>query len=256
MKLKPSSLSSSSSTSSALIRKSRLSPYLFVLLAFILFVSVLYGEDFRCILSPRLPTDSAELSGPVLRTGELTQSASGLCPGSLPLPLVPQSSHLDIVFLSFERRLYSFPPINSSCRIKTKNRFDAQIQLGLCGILCNFVMSRGTEWLCCAYPGLDQKVEDDREEEDATAIPFALGRTAGGRCDLFSGRWVRDELTRPLYQESDCPYIQPQLTCQEHGRPDRGYQFWRWQPHSCSLPRSILSLFFSQSVIFYLLKKK
>ncbi|KAE8724356.1 Protein trichome birefringence-like 32 [Hibiscus syriacus] len=66
--------------------------------------------------------------------------------------------------------------------------------------------------------------------------PFAIGRTEEG-CDIFSGRWVRDELTRPHYEEPDCPYIQPQLTCQEHGRPDKEYQKWRWQPHGCDIPR-------------------
>ncbi|CAA6656910.1 unnamed protein product [Spirodela intermedia] len=66
--------------------------------------------------------------------------------------------------------------------------------------------------------------------------PFAVGETPA-KCDLFSGEWVYDEVSRPLYQEEECPYIQPQLTCQEHGRPDRGYQHWRWQPRGCSLPR-------------------
>nr|XP_010921533.1 protein trichome birefringence-like 33 isoform X2 [Elaeis guineensis] len=65
-------------------------------------------------------------------------------------------------------------------------------------------------------------------------LPFAIGETEG-RCNVFSGRWVRDE-SRPLYEESDCPYIQPQLTCQKHGRPDKEYQHWRWQPNACSLP--------------------
>lgn len=58
---------------------------------------------------------------------------------------------------------------------------------------------------------------------------------------MFSGKWVKDDeefsTRRPLYEESECPYIQPQLTCQEHGRPDKEYQRWRWQPHRCSLPR-------------------
>ncbi|WOL18431.1 protein trichome birefringence-like 33 isoform X1 [Canna indica] len=66
-------------------------------------------------------------------------------------------------------------------------------------------------------------------------LPFAMGEIEGG-CDVFQGRWVRDESTRPLYEESDCPYIQPQLTCQEHGRPDKMYQQWRWQPNDCDLP--------------------
>lgn len=64
--------------------------------------------------------------------------------------------------------------------------------------------------------------------------PFAAGKGEEG-CDVFSGKWVKD-LTRPLYEESECPYIQPQLTCQEHGRPEKDYQQWRWQPHGCSLP--------------------
>lgn len=67
-------------------------------------------------------------------------------------------------------------------------------------------------------------------------LPFAIGEMEGD-CDIYRGRWVRDESTRPHYQESDCPYIQPQLTCQEHGRPDKEYQFWRWQPRDCDLPR-------------------
>nr|XP_018629862.1 protein trichome birefringence-like 33 isoform X2 [Nicotiana tomentosiformis] len=54
-------------------------------------------------------------------------------------------------------------------------------------------------------------------------------------CDVFKGRWVWEK-SRPLYEEYECPYIQPQLTCQEHGRPDKDYQHWRWQPHACSLP--------------------
>ncbi|MCL7034763.1 hypothetical protein MKW94_027901 [Papaver nudicaule] len=55
-------------------------------------------------------------------------------------------------------------------------------------------------------------------------------------CDLFSGRWVWDETNRPLYEASECPYIQQQHSCQAHGRPDKDYQSWTWQPHGCSLP--------------------
>ncbi|XP_021904184.1 protein trichome birefringence-like 33 [Carica papaya] len=140
--LQPSSISSSAT--SPLLRKPRLSPYLFTLLAFIVFVAILYGEDFMCIFS-QLEPSSTNSGRPILRTTE-----------------------------------------------KKKEK-----------------------------------------------LPFAIGRLQGKameECDVFSGRWVKDELTRPLYQESECPYIQPQLTCQEHGRPDKEYQFWRWQPHACSLP--------------------
>lgn len=67
-------------------------------------------------------------------------------------------------------------------------------------------------------------------------LPFAL-RESNESCDVFNGKWVRDEVHRPLYEEYECPYIQPQLTCQAQGRPDKDYQFWRWQPNQCNLPR-------------------
>lgn len=75
------------------------------------------------------------------------------------------------------------------------------------------------------------------EKDDyAMDLPFTIekGNTS---CDIFAGRWVYDEVARPFYAEEECPYIQPQLTCQTHGRPDTGYQHWRWQPNACSLPR-------------------
>jgi len=56
-------------------------------------------------------------------------------------------------------------------------------------------------------------------------------------CDVFSGRWVFDNVSYPLYNESDCPYMSDQLACNKHGRSDLGYQYWRWQPHNCNLKR-------------------
>ncbi|CAI0424124.1 unnamed protein product [Linum tenue] len=57
------------------------------------------------------------------------------------------------------------------------------------------------------------------------------------RCDVFSGKWVFDDESYPLYNESDCPYMSDQLACHKHGRSDLGYQHWRWQPHNCNLKR-------------------
>ncbi|KAG9452822.1 hypothetical protein H6P81_005726 [Aristolochia fimbriata] len=70
-----------------------------------------------------------------------------------------------------------------------------------------------------------------------TASALNVGEISNGGCDLFDGKWVRDEQSRPLYDESECPYVIPQLTCHKFGRPDKDYQYWRWQPHGCSLPR-------------------
>ncbi|XP_027336836.1 protein trichome birefringence-like 33 isoform X1 [Abrus precatorius] len=143
----------SSSSPSLLRAKPRFSPYLFTLLAFILFVAILYGHDFLFIFRSHLQLHSNDDT-----PGELTH------------------------------------PIESRVVSSEKS---------------NTVMKKP-------------------EEEKG--------------CDVFNGRWVRDGLTWPLYEESECPYIQPQLTCQEHGRPDKDYQRWRWQPHGCDLPTFNASL--------------
>ncbi|KAL7586701.1 hypothetical protein Lser_V15G39446 [Lactuca serriola] len=56
-------------------------------------------------------------------------------------------------------------------------------------------------------------------------------------CDLFSGKWVHDNDSYPLYKEQECPYIPGEFACGQYGRMDSKYQQWRWQPHACSLPR-------------------
>jgi len=84
----------------------------------------------------------------------------------------------------------------------------------------------------------EEKEKEEKKREKMAAMPFAVGKGEEG-CDIFSGKWVRDEKNKPNYLERECPYIHPQITCQEHGRPDRDYQFWRWQPNSCDLPKYV-----------------
>eukprot|EP01018_Ginkgo_biloba_P010970 Gb_06481 [translate_table: standard] len=58
----------------------------------------------------------------------------------------------------------------------------------------------------------------------------------GTQCDLFSGKWIRDE-SYPLYAAGECPYLSAQVSCQKNDRPDSDYQHWRWQPRDCRIPR-------------------
>ncbi|KAK8954470.1 hypothetical protein KSP39_PZI002729 [Platanthera zijinensis] len=58
----------------------------------------------------------------------------------------------------------------------------------------------------------------------------------GGDCDLFEGEWVWDE-SYPLYNSTDCPFIDTGFRCSENGRRDDFYSKWRWQPSRCELPR-------------------
>lgn len=137
-------LSSSTSSSSGILRRSRLSTYLYILLAFIVFIAIIHGEYS------------------IANFGRVD-------------PIIPS-------------------PVISTTPVKKREKLVVQLP------------------------------------------SFAVEESEEG-CDIFSGKWVKDELTRPHYDESECPYIQPQLTCRTHGRPDTEYQKWRWQPHGCDLPR-------------------
>ncbi|XP_015897422.2 protein trichome birefringence-like 34 [Ziziphus jujuba] len=70
-----------------------------------------------------------------------------------------------------------------------------------------------------------------------------LSSTMGGskdsihKCNLFSGQWVFDNHSYPLYKEKECTFMSDQLACEKFGRKDFGYRNWRWQPHQCDLPR-------------------
>ena len=60
------------------------------------------------------------------------------------------------------------------------------------------------------------------------------------KCDLFKGRWVWDNTgSYPMYNGIECPFINSGLNCQKNGRPDNTYLNFMWQPHSCSLSRSV-----------------
>ncbi|KAJ4970411.1 hypothetical protein NE237_003510 [Protea cynaroides] len=86
----------------------------------------------------------------------------------------------------------------------------------------------------CASTG---KYHGRRTEPVYHKLEFSQRRETQQTCDLFSGKWVFDNTSHPLYNELDCPYMSDQLACRKHGRTDLGYQNWRWQPHDCNLKR-------------------
>lgn len=80
--------------------------------------------------------------------------------------------------------------------------------------------------------------------QDSGRPPSSEDRSESlSHCNLFSGKWVFDNQTYPLYKENQCTFMSDQLACGKFGRKDLSYQNWRWQPHQCNLPRYLLSIY-------------
>lgn len=62
-------------------------------------------------------------------------------------------------------------------------------------------------------------------------------------CNLFSGKWVYDDVSYPLYREGKCTLMEEDFACERYGRKNLTYQNWRWQPHHCHLPKLLLFFF-------------
>lgn len=75
--------------------------------------------------------------------------------------------------------------------------------------------------------------------EDLVVASKGNSKDTISRCNLFSGKWVFDNKSYPLYKEKECTYMSDQLACEKFGRKDFGYRNWRWQPHQCDLPRFV-----------------
>ncbi|KAF5175273.1 trichome birefringence [Thalictrum thalictroides] len=84
------------------------------------------------------------------------------------------------------------------------------------------------------------KENDLKNTKNSTAVHKDSGGSGIGddfaKCDIFDGRWVRDEQGKPYYPAGSCPYIDRDFDCHLNGRPDDDFVKWRWQPNHCNIP--------------------
>jgi PMR5 N terminal Domain len=90
---------------------------------------------------------------------------------------------------------------------------------------------------------LDNKgtLVQNNQEKNSSSSYDRITETKDGslqnqHCDIFDGKWVRDE-SDPLYPPGSCPHIDDDFNCFKNGRPDHDFLKWRWQPNRCNIPR-------------------
>lgn len=72
--------------------------------------------------------------------------------------------------------------------------------------------------------------------------PVKTKNSVNQECNLFSGKWVYDDVFYPHYKEKQCSFMEGDFSCELHGRKNLTFQNWRWQPHNCDLPRFVIKL--------------
>ncbi|VFQ71050.1 unnamed protein product [Cuscuta campestris] len=95
------------------------------------------------------------------------------------------------------------------------------------GSVVSFLLAIGGGYLY-VHPGHTQALH-------VAGVPAFNG--VDSECDVYGdGDWVVDN-RYPLYNASECPFVEQGFNCLANGRPDRDYVKLRWKPERCDIPR-------------------
>lgn len=81
-------------------------------------------------------------------------------------------------------------------------------------------------------------VSDDSSSSSSSPLMDSFQEVSSSKlgCNLFSGKWVYDNESYPLYRSHQCSFMFEGVDCEKYGRKNLSYQNWKWKPHDCDLP--------------------
>lgn len=141
---------------------------------------------------------------------------------------------------SFNRRVLSIGSPRP-CRLNWVSRwFQVLIVIGS---LISFIIA-----FCCGYfyvlPSLSQALHE---------YNISKFNDSFGSCNVFEGRWIPDS-SQPLYNATECPFVERGFDCLGNGRGDDDYLKWRWKPKNCDIPEfdvhNVLEKFRGKRIVF------
>ncbi|CAA0839432.1 Protein trichome berefringence-like 7 [Striga hermonthica] len=127
--------------------------------------------------------------------------------------------------VSFKQRAASVGSPRFSRKSWVSRLFRAVIAIGS---LVSFLLATGCGYLY-VLPNLTHAFHD-------RDIGLSGSNSTSDACDVFDGHWVLDD-SYPLYNASECPFVEQGFNCLMNGREDEDYLKWRWKPKNCEIPR-------------------
>ncbi|PIN16580.1 hypothetical protein CDL12_10774 [Handroanthus impetiginosus] len=148
--------------------------------------------------------------------------------------------HLKPTFKKFLKFIKIFA--GNNCKSWDFQSFTAFLMFG--SLIC-FLVVMGCSYFYM-FPSYETLVENNQNND--SKISWSSD-SLSKECNVFDGSWVVDE-SYPLYNASQCPFLENGFDCLGNGRKDKGYLKWRWKPKNCEILR------FDVNVVLEMLRGK